>query len=108
GSTAPTGAVKDVKFSGALQLTHNATSFILPAGANINTVAGDCLRAVHEGSGNWRITAYERASGTALVASGTIGGSTGSTDNAALRADGTGGATLQSSAFIIDDSGHVS
>lgn len=34
---------------------------------------------------------------------GTIGGSTGSTDNAVLRADGTGGATLQSSAFVIAD-----
>lgn len=34
---------------------------------------------------------------------GTIGGSTGSTDNAVLRADGTGGATLQDSAFVIAD-----
>ncbi len=32
-----------------------------------------------------------------------MGGSTGSTDNAVLRADGTGGATLQSSAIVIDD-----
>ena len=32
-----------------------------------------------------------------------IGGSTGATDNAILRADGTGGATLQNSDLIIDD-----
>lgn len=32
-----------------------------------------------------------------------IGGSTGSTDNSILRADGTGGSTLQNSAVIIDD-----
>jgi hypothetical protein len=32
-----------------------------------------------------------------------IGGSTGSTDNAILRADGTGGSTSQSSAIVIDD-----
>ncbi len=32
-----------------------------------------------------------------------IGGSTGATDNAALRADGTGGATLQTSGLLIDD-----
>lgn len=38
-----------------------------------------------------------------VVTGGTIGGSTGSTDNAALRADGTGGATLQASALIIAD-----
>lgn len=36
-----------------------------------------------------------------------IGGTTGSTDNALLRADGTGGATAQSSAVIIDDSGNA-
>lgn len=36
-------------------------------------------------------------------ASAGIGGSTGATDNAILRADGTGGATLQNSALVIDD-----
>jgi hypothetical protein len=39
---------------------------------------------------------------------GTIGGSTGGTDNRLLRADGTGGATAQSSAIAVDDSGNVS
>lgn len=39
--------------------------------------------------------------------SGGIGGSTGSTDNAVLRADGTGGATAQSSNVTIDDSGFI-
>lgn len=37
------------------------------------------------------------------VAGGGIGGSTGSTDNLALRSDGTGGATLQNSPLQIDD-----
>jgi hypothetical protein len=40
-------------------------------------------------------------------ADGAIAGSTGATDNAILRADGTGGATLQNSAVTIDDSGNV-
>jgi hypothetical protein len=39
--------------------------------------------------------------------SGGIGGSTGSTDNAVLRADGTGGATLQNTGVTIDDSNNV-
>lgn len=39
---------------------------------------------------------------------GGIGGSTGTTDNRVLRADGTGGATVQASAVTIDDSGNVS
>lgn len=38
---------------------------------------------------------------------GALGGSTGATDNAILRADGTGGATVQSSALTIDDSGNI-
>lgn len=63
GSSAPTGAVKDVYFSGALTLTHNGTSLILPAAANITTAAGDCLRARHEGSGNWRVLDYTKATG---------------------------------------------
>lgn len=39
------------------------------------------------------------------AASGGIGGSTGSTDNRILRADGTGGATLQNSGGTINDAG---
>lgn len=38
---------------------------------------------------------------------GGIGGSTGTLDNAMLRADGTGGATLQSSNFVVADNGDV-
>lgn len=47
--------------------------------------------------------------GTTLNASGggSIGGSTGATDNAVLRADGAGGSTLQNSYIIIDDFGNL-
>jgi hypothetical protein len=41
------------------------------------------------------------------VGGGSIGGSTGFTDNAILRADGTGGVTLQSSNVIIDDTANI-
>lgn len=37
-----------------------------------------------------------------------IGGSTGSTDNALLRADGTGGSTVQSTGITVDDSDNLS
>lgn len=67
GSTAPTGATKEGVFTGALTLTHNATSLILPGGKNIATAAGDTFRAVHEGSGNWRVTSYVRAHGYPLA-----------------------------------------
>ena len=38
---------------------------------------------------------------------GSIGGSSGATDNAIIRADGTGGSTIQSSLATIDDSGNI-
>lgn len=38
---------------------------------------------------------------------GAIGGTTGATDNRLLRADGAGGATVQSSAVAVDDSGNI-
>jgi hypothetical protein len=39
---------------------------------------------------------------------GTIAGSTGGTDNRLLRADGTGGTTLQNSPVTLDDAGNMS
>ena len=69
--TVRTGTVRYLRFSGALTLTHNATSLILPGAANITTIAGDTAIFVSEGSGNWRCVAYERASFAPIV-SGTF------------------------------------
>lgn len=65
--TVAAGTTRDVEFTGALTFTHNATSLILPGGANITTAAGDCARLVSEGSGNWRCLFYTRASGAAVA-----------------------------------------
>ena len=65
--TAQQGSWRICKFSGILTLTHNASSLILPGGANITTAAGDVAEFTSEGSGNWRCTSYMRADGTALV-----------------------------------------
>ena len=46
-------------------------------------------------------------SGTTLSATGSIGGSTGSTANAILTANGTGGGTIQSSAVTIGSDGAI-
>jgi len=61
------GTIRFLKFDGALTLTYNATSLILPGAANIVTVAGDVAVFVSEGSGNWRCIGYQRASGAAVV-----------------------------------------
>lgn len=71
---------------------------ILPAQVLANGASdGDLLTVQADGS-----VAFETP-----AAGGGIGGSTGSTDNAVLRADGTGGATLQASGVSIDDSANM-
>jgi hypothetical protein len=57
-----------VEFTGALLLTHNGSTLILPTGANITTAAGDTACFVSEGSDVVRCVAYIRSDGTALVA----------------------------------------
>lgn len=57
------------------------------------------------GAGDAAANKFLHADGTfkAPTGSGSIGGSTGATDNRALRADGTGGVTVQSSSLTIPD-----
>lgn len=74
--TVASGAIRRVRFSGILTLTHNATSLILPTGADITTAAGDTAEFMSLGSGNWVCTRYNRASGAALVSSGGGGAAT--------------------------------
>ena len=69
--TADAGVSRWVKFAGALTLTHNATSLILPTGANITTAAGDTAYFKSEGEGNWRCYLYQPADGEALKISKT-------------------------------------
>jgi hypothetical protein len=61
------GVERDLVFAGALTLMHNATSLILPGGANITTAAGDTARMRSLGGGNWRCMSYQRASGQSLL-----------------------------------------
>lgn len=50
-----------LKFDGALTLTHNATTLILPGGANITTSAGDSAIFRQDASGEWRCIFYQYA-----------------------------------------------
>jgi hypothetical protein len=61
--TVSAGIWKVVRFSGALTLTHNGTSLILPGAANITTVAGDVACFLSEGSGNWRCVWFQPTDG---------------------------------------------
>ncbi|WP_236207467.1 hypothetical protein [Pseudomonas tohonis] len=68
--TAPSGTTRELVFQGALTLTYNATSMILPTGASIVTAANDVAKFVSLGGGNWRCTSYMRADGTPMAAAG--------------------------------------
>jgi hypothetical protein len=75
GNTGGEGRAYRVRFGGALTLTHNAPSLILPTAANIVTAAGDTAEFVKEsGTGNWRCTDYQRANGQPLAGAGAMVG----------------------------------
>lgn len=105
------GARRMLVFSSPLTLTHNATSLILPTGANITTAGGDTAELLSLGSGNWRVTSYQRANGQALAAAGgsaTWGAVTGTLSDqtdlqAALDAKGAAGIpqNSQSTAYTL-------
>lgn len=61
--TVAAGFIRFVRMAGALTLTHNATSLILPTGANIVTAANDTFIAESLGSGNWIVRSYQKANG---------------------------------------------
>ena len=56
-----------LRFAAGLTLTHNATTLILPTGANILTEADDVAEIETDGSGNVRVTDYQRKSGKPLA-----------------------------------------
>lgn len=79
-----------------------ANRILTHTGANVTfTPDQGCIFRYDSMDSRWRIIAVADTGG------GGIGGSTGSTDNRVLRADGTGGSTVQNSLVGIDDNGDV-
>lgn len=64
--TMQAGTQMELTFMGTPVLTHNATSLILPGGANITASAGDCAMFISEGGWNWRCMGYQKANGQAV------------------------------------------
>jgi hypothetical protein len=92
-----------LQFSGALTLTQNAVSLILPGAQNIITAANDSAVAQYLGSGNWQIMVYQRAAALSITVQSFTTGSgatytpTAGTVRARVRlwgAGGGGGATI--------------
>jgi hypothetical protein len=87
--TVSEGVWRIVRFTGALTLTYNATSLILPGAANIATAAGDCAVAVSLGSGNWLVTHFQRAAGTVSFSVNGSGTGVGGSNSAFTNYSGT-------------------
>lgn len=85
--TAPSGTRRWLTFTGALTLTHNATSLILPGAANITTAANDCACVISLGSGNWRCVSYTRANGQQIATSFQFGDGTAAAPSMTFSAD---------------------
>lgn len=100
GSTAITSRpLYFIRFTGALTLTYNASSLIIPGAGNITTADGDSALVEYLGSGNWRVRSYQRASmapGAAAVGGAFRGLSISVTSNTAL--------TVAANAAVLIDS----
>ncbi|MFX8727411.1 hypothetical protein ABTM60_18895, partial [Acinetobacter baumannii] len=74
------GLIKVVRFSGILTVTYNATSLILPGGANLTTQAGGWAILTSLSSGNWTALGWFNADGSAAaLSSGAVTGALGFT-----------------------------
>lgn len=60
------GAIRFVRFSGALLLTHSAALDLCNGGQNITTVAGDTAIFFAVSNNNWKCISYQRYNGRAL------------------------------------------
>jgi hypothetical protein len=56
------GIERDLVFDVGGILIHDGTKMILPGAANLTISAGDSVRFLSEGSGNWRLLSYIKAS----------------------------------------------
>lgn len=91
-----------VRFAGALTLTHNASTLILPGAANLTTAAGDSALVVPVGNpaSGWRVAAYT----VAAVAPGAVADGSVTTAKLAVAftlpiANGGTGQTTAAAAF---------
>jgi hypothetical protein len=128
-TSSSTGAVEEIQIGSGLSLSAGELSATSTGGvtavgastADVLSVSGSDLvaddpnadRIVFWDDSEGKLRYLEAGSGltisgTTMTASGGIGGGTGSTDNSILRSDGTGGSTLQDSAFVIADNATAS
>jgi len=98
--TIAAGIVRTVRFTGALTLTHNATSLILPSSANITTENGDVAQFRSLGSGNWKCTNYIPQVGYPLKSGATFTGALNEAQGANIASAGTVNLTTATGNYV--------
>lgn len=84
-----------IRFAAALTLTYNATTMILPTGADLAVQAGDTAIMEYGGAGAWLMRSFQRASGAPLVVQAVAA------SFSALKIDVTGDTSLTATADQI-------
>jgi len=112
GAGAGGGTVTSVALSGGSTGLSVSGSPITTSGtitlAGTLAIANGGTGATSAGAALTALGAYAASNPSGFTSNaGTIIGSSGSTDNRLIRADGTGGSTIQTSAVQIDDSGNM-
>lgn len=108
GATAnPAGQEVILKFSSAVALTHNATSFQLRGEASRTTVPGEIIRLLSLGSGNWQEISTGQTGPKSLAANQTVNNSTTLVDTA-LSFEVVSGGTYYFRATLFYTSGSTS
>ena len=110
-TTNKTGRTFRVRFDTARTLTHNATSLIIPGGANITTAQGDIAQIRSLGSGNVVVDWYTKANGQPVVASTSdvwVLDQTIATSNTATITSATLGATYKEIVVVLSAVAHGS
>jgi hypothetical protein len=100
--TVAAGIVRNVRYSGAVPVTHNATSMILLGEASRTHVAGDCATFLSLGAGNWKEIKFSPI-GALPVANGGTGGVNAAAARAALGAAADADVVKLSGAQTIAD-----
>jgi hypothetical protein len=62
--TAQAGALRSIRFTTSITLTHNGTNLILPGALSIAAVSGDIAHFRSLGSGNWLLVGFQRGDGS--------------------------------------------
>jgi len=107
GTGTVTSANDRVKINGVDDTTGKIIVANNNSGSEKFSVQGDGVININGSAGTAGQVLVSNGTSAAAWAAGGIGGSTGATDNSILRADGTGGATLQNSGLFIDDSANL-